>query len=41
LARAYVLPWIGKRAMQDIVPSMIADLYDQLLREGRRKRDTN
>jgi integrase len=41
LARAYVLPWIGKRPMQEIVPSVIAALYEHLLREGRRKRDTN
>ncbi|NKE62953.1 site-specific integrase [Lentzea sp. PSKA42] len=41
LAKAYVLPWVGKRPMQDIVPSVIAALYDQLLRDGRRKRDTN
>jgi hypothetical protein len=41
LAQAYVLPWIGRRPMQDIIPSVIAALYDQLLREGRRKRDTN
>ncbi|GAA2690559.1 MULTISPECIES: tyrosine-type recombinase/integrase [Actinosynnema] len=41
LARAYVLPWIGKRPMRDIVPSVLAALYDHLLTEGRRKRDTN
>lgn len=41
LARAYVLPWIGKRPIQDIVPSVIATLYDHLLTQGRRKRDTN
>jgi hypothetical protein len=41
LARAYVLPWIGKRPMQEIVPSVVAALYSHLLTQGRRKRDTN
>jgi len=40
-ARLYVLPWIGKRQMQDIVPSVVAALYEQLLVGGRRKLDTN
>ncbi|TWP51702.1 site-specific integrase [Lentzea tibetensis] len=41
LAKAYVLPWIGKRSMQEIVPSVIVALYQHLLTAGRRKRDTN
>ncbi len=41
LARAYVLPWIGQRPVQDIVPSVVAALYSHLLADGRRKRDTN
>ncbi|MFC0540672.1 site-specific integrase [Kutzneria chonburiensis] len=40
-AKAYVVPWIGKRPMQDITPSVIAALYDKLLTEGRRKSDSN
>jgi integrase len=40
-ARLYVLPWIGKRLMQDIVPSVVAALYEQLLTGGRQGRDTN
>jgi integrase-like protein/Arm domain-containing DNA-binding protein len=40
-ARLYVLPWIGRRPMQDIVPSVVAALYEQLLTGGRRDRDTN
>jgi integrase len=40
-ARAYVLPWIGERQLQDITPSVVAALYQQLLRSGRRKADTN
>lgn len=41
LARAYVLPIIGKRPMQEITPSVISALYDHLLTKGRRKQDTN
>lgn len=41
LAKAYVLPWIGKRPMQEIVPSVVAALYERLLTDGKRKRDTN
>ncbi|MBP2330640.1 integrase [Kibdelosporangium banguiense] len=40
-ARAYVLPWIGQRQLQDIKPPVVAALYQQLLSSGRRKRDTN
>jgi integrase len=40
-ARLYVLPWIGRRLMQDIGPEVIAALYDHLLTGGRRGRDTN
>ncbi|MDX3663065.1 hypothetical protein PV646_37715 [Streptomyces sp. ID05-26A] len=32
---------MGKRLMQDFVPSMVAALYDYLLTEGRQKRNTN
>ncbi|ATE53620.1 tyrosine-type recombinase/integrase [Actinosynnema pretiosum] len=41
LAHAYVLPWIGKRPIKDITPSVLAALYEHLLNQGRRKRDTN
>ncbi|GAA0905801.1 tyrosine-type recombinase/integrase [Pseudonocardia zijingensis] len=41
LARSYVLPWIGRRPIQEIVPSVVAALYSHLLTQGRRKRDTN
>ncbi|MEV4317111.1 tyrosine-type recombinase/integrase [Actinocrispum sp. NPDC049592] len=40
-AQAYVLPWIGHRPLQDITPSVVAALYQQLLEGGRRKADTN
>jgi integrase len=41
LARAYVLPMIGRRPIQEIMPSVVAALYNHLLAEGRRRRDTN
>ncbi|WP_309117762.1 tyrosine-type recombinase/integrase [Saccharothrix sp.] len=41
LARAYVLPWVGKRPIQDFLPSVVAALYEHLLTQGRRKRNTN
>jgi hypothetical protein len=41
LARAYVLPLIGRRPIQEIGPSVVAALYSHLLAEGRRRRDTN
>lgn len=41
LARAYILPWVGQRPMQDFLPSVVAALYEHLLTQGRRKRDTN
>ncbi|AXX29390.1 site-specific integrase [Actinosynnema pretiosum subsp. pretiosum] len=41
MAHAYVLPWIGKRPIKEITPSVLAALYEHLLTQGRRKRDTN
>ncbi|RDI25447.1 site-specific integrase [Lentzea flaviverrucosa] len=41
MARTYVMPIVGKRLVQDFVPSMVAALYEYLLTEGRQKRDTN
>lgn len=41
LARTYVMPIVGRRLMQDFVPSMVAALYEHLLTEGRQKRNTN
>ncbi|MEV6236582.1 Arm DNA-binding domain-containing protein [Lentzea sp. NPDC051838] len=41
LARTYVMPIVGKRLIQDFVPSVVAALYEFLLTEGRQKRNTN
>ncbi|MDX8036751.1 hypothetical protein SK803_41710 [Lentzea sp. BCCO 10_0856] len=41
LARTCVMPIVGRRLMQDFVPSMVAALYEHLLTEGRQKRNTN
>jgi integrase len=40
-AEAYVLPHIGKRALQDIDVPVLNELYRRLLTNGRRKPDTN
>ncbi|SFJ54744.1 Site-specific recombinase XerD [Amycolatopsis sacchari] len=41
LARAYVIPVIGKKRLQDIDAITVASLYEHLLNSGRRRRDTN
>ncbi|MCP2204017.1 hypothetical protein LX90_007746 [Lentzea flava] len=35
------MPIVGRRLIQDFVPSMVAALYEHLLTEGRQKRNTN
>jgi integrase len=40
LARAYVIPVIGKRRLQEVDTLMIASLYQHLLENGRKKVDT-
>lgn len=41
LARAYVIPVIGNKRLQDLDAVTVAALYEHLLSSGRRKRDTN
>lgn len=41
LARAYVIPVIGAKRLQDVDVVTLVALYDYLLNNGRRKRDTN
>lgn len=41
LARAYVIPIIGAKRLQDVNVVTVATLYEYLLNSGRRKRDTN
>jgi Phage integrase, N-terminal SAM-like domain len=40
-AAAYVLPHLGKRALQDIDVPVLNEFYRRLLSNGRRKSDTN
>ena len=40
-ARAYIIPALGHRKLQDVEAATVSTLYQHLLREGRRRPNTN